>query len=124
MKRKKAKNTRFERWLVLVAAHLQQAFEARYKQFPTEALWRLQELIPETESLIGVRAPFKKKSDVQDERLELDAAHGRLARHLRRYKLLFGAKIPTDLGGRAALYYKTGCGSPGRRPPASGTDWG
>ncbi len=89
-----------------MSAHLQQTFDARQAQFPGAALERVQQLIPEAQSLTGVRAPFKKKAEPKDERLELEAATGRLARQLKRYKLLFAALIPTAQGGRAALYYK------------------
>jgi hypothetical protein len=105
-KRRHNAKRRFLHRLEWVAQHLQQTFEPRQQRFPQAALERLRTVLPEAAPLIGVRTPFQQKADPEDERLELEAAQGRLARQLRRYKLLFAARIHTSLGGRAALYYK------------------
>lgn len=86
-----------------MAAQLAARMPALHKEYPVEALERLRGLIADAAPMVGVEATFRSKAGDEDQG-EGEGA-GKKSRGERRYRARFAARVPTELGPRAALYY-------------------
>jgi hypothetical protein len=85
--------------------HLVGTFEERAGQFPMEALNRLRGLFPEAAPMTGIEALFRAREHSEESVVFVPGAADRCqVRQARRYPSRFAAKIPTEQGGRAALF--------------------